>query len=141
LTEEAARCAARADRAAEQRSVAAALRGFARVVLGFYCRRESLIVYRAVVAETAAQQQVGRRFHSGGHMTFVAALAAHLARWQRRGVLKLVDASADADRFLHMLRAGPHDRALLRVVEGVSGAAIRAHVDACVRIFLRGLEA
>jgi hypothetical protein len=93
-----------------------------------------------VVAETAAQPEVGRRFHSGGHMTFVVALAAHLKRWQGRGALKLLDANADADRFLHLLRAGPHELALLRVVEGVAAAAIRAHADACVRIFLKGLE-
>jgi len=140
LTDEAARCVARADRAAQHRSVEPALRAFARVVLEFYCRREALLVYRAVVAETAAQPVVGRRFHSGGHMTFVAALAKHLTRWQERGALMLVDATADADRFLHMLRAGPHDQALLGVRDGVPRAAIREHVDACVRIFLKGLE-
>jgi AcrR family transcriptional regulator len=140
LTDEAARCVARADRAAEHRSVEAALRAFACVVLKFYCQRDSLLVYRAVIAETAAQRAVGRRFHSGGHMTFVAALARHLTHWQERGSLMLVDATADADRFLHMLRAGPHDQALLGVIERVPRAAVREHVDACVRIFLRGLE-
>jgi AcrR family transcriptional regulator len=140
LTGEAARCVVRADRAAEHRSVVGALRAFARVVLEFYCRRDSLLVYRAVIAETAAQPEVGRRFHNGGHMTFVAALAKHLTHWQARGALVLIDATGDADRFLHLLRAGPHDQALLGVVERVSRAAIRAHVDACVRIFLDGLK-
>ena len=141
LSDEAARCVARADRAAGHRSVAAALRAFARVVLEFYCRRDSLLVYRAVIAETAIQPEVGRSFRSGGHMTFVAALARHLTHWQQRGALSLVDASADADRFLHMLRAGPHDQALLGAIERVSPAAISAQVDACVAIFLSGLAA
>ena len=140
LTDAAARCVARADRAAEHRSVEGALRAFARVVLEFYCRRDSLLVYRAVVAETAAQPEVGRRFHNGGHMTFVAALGRHLTSWQERRVLLLVDATADADRFLHMLRAGPHDQALLGVLKSVPRAAIGVHVDACVRTFLRGLK-
>ena len=140
LTDEAARCVARADRAAEHRSVTGALRAFARVVLEFYCRRDSLLVYRAVIAETAAQPEVGRRFHDGGHMTFVAALAKHLTRWQERGALVLVDDRGDADRFLHLLRAGPHDQALLGVIERVSRPTIHAHVDACVRIFLNGLK-
>ena len=139
LTDEAVRCVARADRAAGRRPADTALRAFARVVLEFYCRRDSLLVYRAVIAETASQPEVGRHFRSGGHMTFVAALARHLTHWQERAELMLVDATADADRFLHMLRAGPHDQALLGVVERVPRAVIRRHVDACVRIFLRGL--
>jgi len=140
LTDEAARCVARADRAAQHRAVDGALRAFARVVLEFYCRREALLVYRAIIAETATQPAVGRRFHNGGHMTFVSALAKHLTHWQERGALLLVDATADADRFLHMLRAGPHHQALLGVRDSVPRAAIHEHADACVRIFLRGLE-
>jgi AcrR family transcriptional regulator len=141
LNDEAARCVARADRAAGDGSVASALRAFARVVLEFYCRHDSLLIYRAVIAETAIQPEVGRSFRSSGHMTFVEALAGHLRQWQRRGALKLIDASADADRFLHLLRAGPHDRALLGGVGRVSRAAVREHADACVRIFLKGLAA
>ena len=141
LTDEAARCVLRADRAAGSTSVCGALRGFARVVLEFYCRPDSLLVYRAVVAETAIQPEVGRSCHRSGHLTFVNALASHLRLWQRRGALKLFDAEADADRFLHLLRAGPHDRALLGVSTGVSRVAIRDHVNACVRIFMRGLAA
>ena len=141
LGDEAARCVTRADRAAGDGPVESALRAFACVVLEFYCRHDSLLVYRAVIAETAIQPEVGRSFRSTGHMTFVAALARHLAQWQQQGALKLIDASADADRFLHMLRAGPHDRALLGAPGRVSKAAVREHVDACVRIFLRGLAA
>ena len=141
LTDEAARCVARADHAAGERPAPTALAAFARVVLDFYCRRDSLLVYRAVIAETAIQPEVGRHFRSGGHMTFIAALARHLAHWQERGELTLLDATEDADRFLHMLRAGPHDRALLGVIERVPPSAIRRHVDACVRIFLKGLAA
>ncbi len=141
LSDEAARCVARADRAAGDGSVGSALRAFARVVLEFYCRHDSLLIYRAVIAETAIQPEVGQSFRSSGHLTFVEALAAHLRQWQRRGALKLIDATADADRFLHLLRAGPHDRALLGATGSVSPAAIRGHVDACVRIFLKGLAA
>ena len=141
LTDEAARCVARADRAAGDGAVGRALRAFARVVLEFYCRHDSLLVYRAVIAETAVQPAVGRSFRASGHMIFVGALAGHLTHWQQRGVLKLIDANADADRFLHMLRAGPHDRALLGVASAVSRSAIREHVDACARIFLKGLAA
>lgn len=141
LSDEAARCVARADRASGDGPVGSALQAFARVVLEFYCRHDSLLVYRAVIAETALQPEVGRSFRASGHMVFVNALAARLLQWQRRGQLKLIEANADADRFLHMLRAGPHDRALLGATQAVTRAAIRVHVAACTRIFLKGLAA
>ena len=160
LNDEARRCVARADRAVgrcapSKRAMEEALLAFASVVLQFYCRRDSLRVYRAVIAESAHQPDVGRRFYRGGHMSFVAALAKHLSRWQELGLLMSTDvtisaidsahahtrAHADADRFLHMLRAGPHDQALLGVLDKVSAAAIRDQVRACVRIFCNGLVA
>ena len=141
LADEAARCVARAGRALRLRTVEAALGSFSRVVLDFYCRTDALLIYRAVIAQAAEEREVGRRFHADGHMTFVTALAEFLAFWEERGALKLINPLADSDRFLHMLRSGPHDQALLGVKEPATREAIREQVDACVRIFLGGLRA
>jgi hypothetical protein len=61
-----------------------------------------------------------------------------LRRWHAAGAIQCSDPSGDAERFLNMLRSGPHERGLLGLESGFTPAAIRSHVEAAVRIFLFG---
>ena len=140
LRDVAERCVADADAAAQgQPDPAAALREFSTVVLRFFCRPDALGVYRAVITEATRNPSIAQWFYRGGFGTFVAALAGHLREWQESERLVLSDPDRDAERFLTMLRSGPHDQALLGLVEQVTDTDIEEHVDACVNIFLYGV--
>lgn len=141
LRDEARKCIAEADEAARDQPTAdAALRAFAMVVLKFFCRPDAVEVYRAAVAEVRRTPEFAERFYYGGYRTFIDALAALLEKWHEQGVLELSDASSDAERFLVMLRSGPHDRALLGVSDTPTDLEIDEHVKLCTNLFLRGVQ-
>ena len=139
LADEAGHTIASAEQAARTGTPEHALAGFATIVLRFYCRQDSLMVYRAIVAEAYRHPTLARRFYYNAHQQFVAALARHLSDWTKRGHLLSADPEADADRFLSMLRSGPHDRALLGLSATVADDELKEQVNACVRLFLHGL--
>ncbi len=140
LKDTAERCVRDAEAAArDQSDPTAALGAFAGVALRFFCRPDALGVYRAVIAEAKRTPSIGQWFYYGGYGAFIATLARLLQEWQDRGSLTGTDVNGDAERFLFMLRSGPHDRALLGIIDHVSEADIDRHVDACVNIFLHGL--
>jgi len=141
LRDEARKCIAEAGQAArDQSTVEDALRAFAVVVLKFFCRPDAVEVYRAAIAEVKRTPEFAERFYYGGYRTFIDALAALLESWQERGVLKLSDACADAERFLVMLRSGPHDQALLGIVDAVTDRDIENQVQVCTKLFLHGVQ-
>ena len=140
LKDVAERCVRDAEAAARDESDPdPALRAFAAVVLRFFCRPDALGVYRAVITEAKRTPSIAQWFYHNGYGTFVAALAKLLRKWQDRGALAGTDASEHAERFLFMLRSGPHDKALLGIIEKPTDADIDRHVDACVDILLHGL--
>jgi AcrR family transcriptional regulator len=128
-----------AEAAAKSPDPETALMAFGIVVLRFYLRPDALIIYRSVIAEGYRHAAVAKGLYFGGHARIVAALAGHLQTWSDQGLIHSVDTEGDAERFLNMLRSGPHERGLLGLQTGFTEKLIHSHVAAAVRIFLHGL--
>jgi AcrR family transcriptional regulator len=125
--------------AARSGEPAEALRAFGQAVLGFYLRPDSLVIYRSVVAEGYRHPALAQAFYHGGHGKFVAALAARLQAWHDAGLLHSDDAQADANRFLHMLRANLLEPGVLGLARAFAPKQIQREVDAAVDLFLHGV--
>ncbi len=115
------------------------LQAFGEGVLRFYLEPASLTIYRAVIAIGHRDPKPARAFYERGHRAFVALLASRLRGWKAGARPDPRQARADADRFLHLLRAGPYERALLGLGAAPRAAALRAHVRACVRLYMKGV--
>ena len=125
--------------AARSGEPSAALRAVGQAVLGFYLRPDSLVIYRSVIAEGHRYPALAQAFYHGGHGRFVAALAARLQAWHDAGLLHSDDAQADANRFLHMLRANLLEPGLLGLAPAFGPRQIQREVDAAVALFLHGV--
>jgi AcrR family transcriptional regulator len=128
-----------AQHAAQASDPAVALTGFGEVMLSFYLRPDALIIYRSVIAEGYRHQALAKGLYFGGHARIVEALATLLQRWQDAGQLRSVNTRDDAERFINLLRSGPHERGLLGLEKDFSLETIQAHVAAAVKMFLNGL--
>lgn len=115
-----------------------ALRRIGAAVLRFYLRPDALSVYRSVVGEGFRHRRLGEIFYRAAHGAVVRAVAARLAFWHERGQIRSDDPLRDADRFLHALRSGPYEQALLGLRSSVSRREIDDTVLAAVRGFLNG---
>lgn len=125
--------------AARSGEPADALRAFGQAVLGFYLRPDSLVIYRSVIAEGYRHPALAQAFYYGGHGKFVAALAARLQAWHDAGLLRSADAQADANRFLHMLRANLLEPGVLGLAPAFGPKQVQREVDAAVALFLHGV--
>ena len=125
--------------AVAQGTPAQVLRAFGESVLHFYLRPDALHVYRGVIAEGHPHPGVAQAFYERGHAQIVAALAACLKTWHDKGLVHSHDVSADADRFLHLVRAGLYEQTLLGLRKSHTRAELIAQVDGSVRLFLSGL--
>jgi len=128
-----------AERVSDYSDPEQALLAFAGATLEFYVRGDSLVVYRSVIAEGYRHAQLAQGFYYGAYAKFVTALATRLENWHALGLVQCPDPAGDAERFLGMLRSGPHERALLGLAKTVTPKEINAHVVGTVRVFLRGI--
>ncbi len=125
--------------AVAQGTPAQVLQSFGESVLHFYLRSDALHVYRGVIAEGHPHPGVAQAFYEQGHAQIVAALASCLKTWREKGLLHSHDVTADADRFLHLVRAGLYEQTLLGLRKSHTRAEVIAQVDGSVRLFLSGL--
>ena len=126
--------------AVAQGSPAQILQAFGESVLHFYLRPDALHVYRGVIAAGHPHASVAKAFYEQGHAQIVAALASCLRNWHEQGILHSQDATADADRFLHLLRAGLYEQTLLGLRKSHTRAEVIAQVEGSVGLFLSGLS-
>jgi AcrR family transcriptional regulator len=125
--------------AGDARDPEAALRAFGERVLNFYLQPDALNVYRSVIAEGYRHPVLAKGLYYGGHQRILGALAGHLRQWHEVGKVRSHEPEADAERFLNMLRSGPHERGLLGLQRSFAPDEIRAHLEGTLRIFLRGI--
>lgn len=106
-------------------------------LLQFYLQRESLTVYRSVIATRT--HSLAAAFYRGGHQIVVAELAAFLRNWPAQGLRDGLDIAAEADRLTHMLRAGLYEQALIGLIEApFDNEAIEAQARAVATQFVHG---
>lgn len=121
-----------------ERPFAQALEAMLEGILRFYLKPASLAVYRAVVATAGHDPGAARAFYDHGHATVVDALAGLVSG--HLGVDKAAAAGL-ADRIVHALRGGLHERVLLGLEpEPVDEATIAAQAERTVALVLPGLE-
>lgn len=126
--------------ATTQGSPAQVLQAFGERVLAFYLRPDALNAYRGVIAEGHREARIAKVFYAQGHTQIVAALAARLTEWHEQKLVRSKDATADAERFLHILRAGLYEQTLIGLRKSHSRTAVSAQVEGSVGIFLFGLS-
>jgi len=110
-----------------------------RSVLSFYMRQDALQAYRGVVGSGYRDARMARSFHEKGHLVVRDALASRLAAWVDAGLVASPDCAADADHFLHLLRAGSHEQVLIGLRKGVPQVELDRRVARAVQIFLGGI--
>jgi AcrR family transcriptional regulator len=114
--------------------------GLARMLAGllrFYLQRESMMVYRSVIATRTPS--LAAAFYRGGHEYVVAVLTAFLGKWPAPGLREGLDIVAEADRLTHMLRAGLYEQALIGLIEAPFDVkAIEEQARAVATQFVQG---
>lgn len=116
------------------------LQHFGEVILRFFLRPASLLVCRGVIAQGHRYPQMARAFHLRGTEQVIAPIIDKLKTWHQEGRLMDMDYHAEADRFIHLLRSGVYEEALLGFRRRVTAQEITSHVTGAVRLFIRGLE-
>ncbi|MFM2289894.1 MAG: hypothetical protein RL684_3037 [Pseudomonadota bacterium] len=124
-----------------QGTPAEVLTAIGRSVLGFYMRQDALQAYRGVVGGGFRDARMARSFHEKGHLLVRDALAQRLSTWVEAGLVASPDCADDADHFLHLLRAGSHEQALIGLRKSVPAAELEQRVARAVQIFLGGVAA
>lgn len=115
------------------------LQTFGETVLSFYFRPDALHSYRGVIAEGHRNPSMAKAFYHEGHAQITAALAIRLDEWHHQKIIHCIQPAADADRFLHILRAGIYEQTLIGLRRAPSRKEIVAQVSDSVRVFLFGL--
>jgi AcrR family transcriptional regulator len=116
------------------------LEALGRRVLAFYVRHEALQAYRGVVGGGFRDPRMARIFHQRGHAVVRQALAIRIGEWSRAGLIFSDDTTADADAFLHLLRAGCHEEILIGLRARATASQLERVARRAARIFLRGLS-
>lgn len=98
---------------------------------------ESLAQVRAVIGVTAKFPRVGLAFYEAGPLHGRARLAEYLARQGAAGALMIDDAEIAAGQFLDLAISEPVRAALFGANDRYEGAALAAHVDRAVGLFMR----
>ena len=94
-------------------------------------------LYRQAIAEAARLPEIGRMVFERGTATIYQAVAAHLARWDASGMLRVDDPAAAAITFVALCHGDLVTRMRLGVLEYPVDRQIRETVDRAVRTFVR----
>ncbi len=94
-------------------------------------------LYRQAIAETARLPEIGRLVFERGTLALTDAVAAHLARWNAAGALRIDDARAAAVSFVALCQGDLVTRMRLGVLEYPVDALVRENVERAVRTFVR----
>ncbi|HYC04221.1 MAG TPA: TetR/AcrR family transcriptional regulator [Azospirillaceae bacterium] len=116
----------------------AALLALGRSYMGQLMAADNLCLYRTVMGEVARFPEMGAGLFRTGPEGLADQLAAALAGWTGRGLLRLDDPALAARQFLEMVKGDLHLRALLDPSRMPEEAEIDACVRGAVRLFLEG---
>ncbi len=94
-------------------------------------------LYRHAIAESVRLPEIGRMVFERGTAVLQDAVAAHLARWNERGALRIDDPHAGAVAFIALCQGDLSTRSRLGVLEYPVDEQVRETVRRGVRIFVR----
>ena len=105
--------------------------------LRYLLQKQSLAIYRVVMAESARFPELGRVFYESGAAISRRSFAAWVERQMAAGKLVARDPGLAAEQFMGLLRTHLHMRALLGIGPPPTEAEIETTVAAAVETFLR----
>lgn len=109
-------------------------------VLRFYLTPAALALYRAVVSAAGGDSRGAQAFYQHGHAVVVNAIALLLDDRKGFDVRSDLDSKDVADQFVHAIRAGIFEQALIGLVQPpICESEINARVSATVALMLPGL--
>ena len=114
-----------------------ALRAMGVEIMTLWLSPASGALYRQAIAEAARLPEIGRMVFERGTATIYQAVAAHLARWDASGMLRVDDPATAAITFVALCHGDLVTRMRLGVLEYPVDAQIRETVDRAVRTFVR----
>jgi AcrR family transcriptional regulator len=124
-------------RACEAPNVRAALLSLGEDFNNLMCTKESLAMYRIVVAETARFPELGRIFYDSGPKAMIDRIASLLAQASECGALTITDAHVAAVQFIGLVRGDSHLTSILGVTP--AGKKVPAdYIKSGVDLFLAG---
>jgi AcrR family transcriptional regulator len=94
-------------------------------------------LYRQAIAEAARLPEIGRMVFERGTAAIHEAVAAHLARWDESGALRVDDPRTAAITFVALCHGDLVIRMRLGVLEYPADAQVRETVKRAVRTFVR----
>jgi AcrR family transcriptional regulator len=113
------------------------LQGFGEKIMKVFLSPAVAALYRHTIAEAARFPEIGRMVFEGGPRLLQDAIAAHLRRWDERGVLRIPEARTAAIQFLALCQGDLAVRSRLGVVPSPSDALVRETVKRAVQTFVR----
>ena len=119
--------------------IASALNDFGIQVLKFYLEPASLMIYRSLIANVGGDSIPAQVLYVKGHGFIVGQLAKILQDFYDMGKIICVDPLAEAQRFLHLVRAGLYEETLLGLRNEATATAIKETVAAATKTMLHGL--
>jgi AcrR family transcriptional regulator len=114
-----------------------ALRMAAERILSVALTPEAIALHRLLVAESGRFPELPGMIQEAGAAEGITRIAALLDRAVAQGVLPAQDTRFAAEQFMHLVLAGPQQRAL-GLLPGISEAEVRAWGEQAVSLFLRG---
>jgi TetR/AcrR family transcriptional repressor of mexJK operon len=98
-------------------------------------------LFRHTIAEVARFPDIGRIVFERGRLQLQEAIAAYLARWHERGVLRIDDPAAAAVQFVALCQGDLGARSRLGMLQYPVDEEVRASVSRAVRTFVRAYRA
>jgi TetR/AcrR family transcriptional regulator, mexJK operon transcriptional repressor len=124
-------------RACEAPNIRAGLLSLAEDFNNLMCTKESLAMYRIVVAETVRFPELGRIFYDSGPKVMISRIAELLARASACGALAITDAHVAAVQFIGLVRGDSHLMSILGLTP--AGKKVPAdYIESGVDLFLAG---
>ncbi|MEC7762070.1 MAG: TetR/AcrR family transcriptional regulator [Pseudomonadota bacterium] len=120
--------------------IEAAMTDYGIRVLTFYLDGPSLLIYRSLIVNAGGDPTAAQALYQKGHGYLVDQLATLLSRFSAAGDIACPDPAGEAQRFLHLIRAGLYEETLLGLRDGGSADEIRDTIVPAVAIFLTGLS-
>ncbi|WP_026609078.1 TetR/AcrR family transcriptional regulator [Methylocaldum szegediense] len=122
----------------EQPNPVAGLKAIARAFVDLIYAKESLDLYRLIIAEQQNFPDLGELVYRSGPEPVLNRLSAYLGELDRCGALRTSDVDTSSRLLLGMLQGAQHFRCLLGLQPGLSEAEKDHLVDAAVSLFLKG---
>lgn len=122
----------------EQLEAAAGLKAIAGAFVELIYGKETLDLYRLIIAEQQNFPELGALVYRSGPGPVLKQLSSYLGELDARGALRIPDVGRSSRLLLGMLKGDEHLRCLLGLQSGLSEAEKRPTIEAAVALFLKG---